>query len=74
MNDLNSRHRDTVAITVLEQAYMFGTGYDPTSQPSQPSYSAGCPAQGSIFGGVTGVRGSANLESTFSKGNLREFV
>ena len=65
MSALNSRHRDIVAITESEQVYMFGTGYDPTSQSSQPSYSAGYAAQGSIFGGVTIVRASANLETTF---------
>ena len=65
MNGLHRNHRDTVAIAEAEQVYMFGTGYEPASQSSQPNYSAGYAAQGSVFGGFSCVRGSANPETTF---------
>ena len=65
MNGFNRQHRDTVAITDTEQVYMFGTGYEPTSQSSQPNYSSGYAASSSVYGGFPSGRGSATLESTY---------
>ena len=65
MNGLNRNHRDTVAITESKQVCMVCTGYEPTSQSSQPNYPAGWAAQGSVFGGCSSSRGSATLDSSF---------